>query len=38
VEVGATLTNEDFTGFDNLTTESLHAQVLGVGIATVSRR
>jgi hypothetical protein len=30
VEVGAALTDDDFSGLDNLATETLHAQVLGV--------
>lgn len=37
VELGATLTDEDLTRADNLTTEALHAESLGRGVTTVTR-
>jgi hypothetical protein len=36
VEVSAALTNDDLAGLDDLATEALDAQVLGVGIAAVT--
>ena len=36
VKVGSALTHDDFAGFDDLTAEALHSQVLGVGVATVA--
>ena len=38
VEVGTTLANNNFAGFDNLTTEALDAEVLSIGVATISGR
>ena len=37
VELGATLTDEDLTGADDLTTEALHAESLGRGVTAVTR-
>src|SRR5690606_20264811 len=37
VEVRAALTNDDLAGVDDLAAEALHAQVLGVRVATVAR-
>src|SRR6218665_3447326 len=37
VEVRAALADEDLAGLDDLATEALHAQALGVGVATVAR-
>src|SRR5687768_3560888 len=34
VEVGAALAHDDLAGLDNLTAETLHAEALGVGVAT----
>jgi hypothetical protein len=36
VEVGAALTHEDLASVDQLTTEALNTQTLGVTVATVS--
>ncbi len=38
MELGATLANNDATGVDQLTTEDLHTEHFGLGIAPVSRR
>jgi hypothetical protein len=38
VDFGATLTNDDLTGGDGLTISTLHAETLGLRIATISCR
>src|SRR5258708_8240821 len=38
MELGATLAHDDRAGRDQFTTESLHAEHFGLGIAPVSRR
>ena len=38
VEVGAALANDDLAGVDELTTEALDAEALGVGVAAVAGR
>src|SRR4051794_3996600 len=38
VEVGATLADDDLAGLDDLATEALDAQALGVGVAAVAGR
>jgi hypothetical protein len=35
VEVRATLAHDDLAGLDDLSAEALHAEALGVGVATV---
>jgi hypothetical protein len=37
VKVGSALANNDFTGIDGLTTETLYAKTLGITVATVAR-
>src|SRR4051812_32086748 len=38
VEVGAALADDDLAGLDDLTAEALHAEALGVRVATVAGR
>jgi hypothetical protein len=38
VEVGATLADDDLAGADDLAAVPLHAEALGVGVATVLGR